>query len=166
MSDTAAEGTRPVAPEIRDQLLDPFITAVRAALGEMAGAELVVRNVCQAPYRHRSGDIAAVLELTSETEGPLILSFPVETATSFARRILTGVAEPDENLIRDCVGEIANVVAGQAEALLAGSRYHFAFTVPRVFLGGETVCPQGAQGCLCVVFGSEHGEFALQLALR
>ena len=167
MFDIAAEGTQSVPPEIREHLLEPFITATRAALGEMAGAELVVRSVFETPHYLRSGDIVVELALTSTTEGPLILSFPLDTAASFARRILAEAAQPDDMLIRDCAGEIANVIAGQAKALLAGSRYQLSFSIPRILSDAPSSAPQRIeQTCLTVVFGGEHGDFALQLLLR
>jgi chemotaxis protein CheX len=167
MSEMAAEGVEPVSAEVRDQLVEPLITATRAALGEMANTEVVVRVMCQNPGPQALGDISAVLRLTFASEGTLVLSFPERTATAFARRILTGVsAEVDEQLVRDCVGEIGNVVAGQAKALLAGTPYHFTFSLPRVVAGVDEFRPAPGLDCLMVAFNSEQGEFALRLFLK
>jgi len=167
MSEIAAEGAQPVSAEIRDRLLEPFITATRAALGEMANTEVVVRTVCRNPGPHALSDISVVLRLTSATEGTLVLTFPEQTAAALARRILAGVsAEVDEQLIRDCVGEIGNVVAGQAKALLAGTPYHFAFSLPRIVAGVDDLQPAPGLDCLAVAFNSEQGEFTLRMFLK
>ncbi len=164
--DIAPGGGQAVAGEIRDQLVEPFITATRAALGEMAATEVAVRAVYQTALHHTLGDIAAVLRLRSGTEGFLILGFPRQTAAALAGRILAGVAaELDEDLMRDCVGELANVVAGQAKAILAGTPYHFAFSLPEVVAGAKEFPSQPCSDCLVVDFGSDAGEFALQLFL-
>ncbi len=148
-------------------LLVPFIAATRTALGEMAGTEVVVRAAFQKSMHRVLGDLAAVLELKSATEGPLVLSFPHRTAAALAGRILAGVTqEVDEPLIRDCVGEIANVVAGQAKALLAGGPYRFAFSIPQVVVVAKECPPQQGLDCLVVAFSSDRGEFALQLFLK
>jgi len=154
--------------EIRDKLLEPLISATCAALGEMASTELVVQAVCQTKLDQPLGDIAVVLGLTSATEGSLILSFPERTAAALAGRILAGVTEElDESMIRDCMGEIANVIAGQAKALLAGSPYRFAFSLPKVVVGGSPEFrPQQGRDCLLVAFRTDLGEFALQLVLE
>jgi len=166
MSEIAADGPQPVSAEIQDKLLEPFITATCAALGEMASAEVVVRAVYQSPGHHALGDISAVLGLTSTNEGCLVLSFPERTAADLARRILAGVSvDLDEQLIRDCVGEIGNVVAGQAKALLAGTPYHFAFSLPRV-VGVNDFQPPAGLDCLVVAFNGDPGEFALRLFLK
>jgi chemotaxis protein CheX len=86
---------------------------------------------------------------------------------SLAGRALAGVTEElTEDIVRDCLGEIANVVAGQAKALLAGTPYHFTFSTPTVVAGGghEGGATPGG-GYLVVLFGSDVGDFALQLGL-
>jgi CheY-specific phosphatase CheX len=64
-----------------------------------------------------------VLGIKPATEGLLVLSFPDRTAAAITERVLADAKEEiDETLVRDCVGEIANVIAGQAKTLLAGTR--------------------------------------------
>ena len=165
--DIASRGGQAVAGEIREQLVEPFITAARVALGEMAATELAVRAVYQAALPHTLGDIAAVLGLQSATEGFLVLGFPRRTAEALAGRILAGVKdEVDENLIRDCVGEMGNVVAGQAKAILADTPYRFSFSLPEVVVGPKELLPRPGLDCLVVAFGSDPGEFTLQLFLK
>src|SRR5262245_6269456 len=108
-SEIDVEGARAVVGEVRDKLLEPFIAATRAALGEMVGANVSVRAVYQKTMNHSLGDLAAAIPISSATEGVLVLGFPFRTAAALAGRILAGLTrEVDENLIRDCVGEITN----------------------------------------------------------
>jgi chemotaxis protein CheX len=161
----ASGSTKPVAEEIRDNLREAFVAAVCAALSEMAGVEVVVREVFPKAPDDPSAGISAVLEFQSALTGPLILTFPEPTASTLASRILTGVTgEVDASLIRDCVGEIANVVAGQAKAMLAGTAFHFTFAVPKVVVGGDPeLQPKPGQECLGLSFESVLGGFTLRL---
>jgi chemotaxis protein CheX len=162
-----AQDTRPIVGEIRDALLEPFIEATRTALGEMAGTEVVVQAVYQTSTPRAWGDLAAVVGLRSATDATLVLSFPTRTAAALAGRILAGVTQDvDENLIRDCLGEIANVVAGQAKTMLAGGPYRFAFALPRVIDDAQEWPPPQGLDCLVVAFQSDPGEFVLQLYLK
>jgi CheY-specific phosphatase CheX len=164
--ETACHGAQPVSKELREQLLEPFITGVRAALGEMARTELVVRAIRRTILPRPLGDIAAVVGLSSPTGGALIFGYPHQTATALSRRILSGVTEEvDESLIRDCVAEIANVAAGQAKALFAETPYRFSFSLPAVFEAHDPeVCPRDGLDCLLVILASDVGELALHLA--
>jgi chemotaxis protein CheX len=163
MSDLAAEGAEPISAEVRETLLNPFITATSAALGEMASTEVTVRAVSRGAGRCPAESICAELRFQSGSEGSLVLIFPARTAETLAKRMLAGVSiDVGDQLIRDCAGEIGNVVAGQAKALLAATPYHFAFSVPRVVDLKDFQPPSGLD-CLVVAFNSDSGEFALQL---
>ncbi|HEV8070452.1 MAG TPA: chemotaxis protein CheX [Planctomycetaceae bacterium] len=166
MSEIAAEGSEPVSAEMRETLLNPFITATSAALGEMANTEVTVQAMSRGPGRRPLGYICAELRLTTGIKGSLVLVFPKHTAETLAKRMLAGVSiEVGEQLIRDCAGEIGNVVAGQAKALLAASPYHFAFSLPTVVDVTNFQPPPGLD-CLIVAFNGDSGDFALQLFLK
>jgi chemotaxis protein CheX len=165
--EATSEGSEPVDPQVRDALLQPFVEATRAALGEMAGAEVAAH----APYRTSNhgclGDVAALVALTSATPFAMVLSFPEGTAWALAKRILAeSTKEVDENLVLDCVGEVANVIAGQAKALLAATAYEFAFSLPRVLHGAGAGPARPGQDRLVIAFTSECGEFALELFVK
>jgi len=159
--------TAPLEAEVRERVLEPFLEAVRVTLREWAGTEAVVRSVYRRTTHRTFGDVSAVLGLRSATEGALALSFPERTAACLAERILGGVAEErDADMVGDCLGEIANVVAGQAKALLLGTPYHFVLRTPTVVRGaGHAIGPAGATDCLVAAFDGDAGAFALQVLL-
>src|SRR5262249_17515531 len=147
MSDIA-EATEPVDAEIREQLLEPFIAAATGALAEMTGTELVVRSVCQRAFQNALGDVAVIAGLTCATLDYLILSFPRQTAAALARGMLAGTTDVDDSLIQDSAAEIANVVAGQAKAMLAHTPHEFSFSIPHVVTGAAEVRSLEGRTCL------------------
>jgi chemotaxis protein CheX len=169
--EAAFEGGQPVIFEIH--LLEPFIAATRAAVGEMAGTEVGVRGMARKAMQHALGDIAAVIGLSRAGSSPnaaptesIVLGFPQSTAMALAGRILSGTTiQMDQKLISDCMGEIANVVAGQAKAMLTETPYRFTFTLPPAVTDAREFRPLQSLDCLLVGFTSEYGEFALQLFL-
>lgn len=164
MAEIVAEGERPVSVEIREKLVEPFITATRTALGEMANTEVVVLAVCQISSHPALKDISIAIRLTSATEAWLVLSFPERTAVTLSSRILAGVpADMDQQLLGDCVAEIGNVVAGQAKALLAGTPFQFVFSLPRLIIGVNDFGHLAGLNCLVVAFDCNAGDFALRL---
>jgi len=143
-----------------DELLEPFIEAVTTTLREMAGADVVVRDSFRADGDQGLADVTAVLRLIAGTEGRLVLSFPWGTAAALARRVLADSGgELSEEMMRDCVAELLNVVAGQAKALLFGTPRHFTLATPTIL----TEVPIDTGGRLVVRFGSDVGEFNLHL---
>jgi chemotaxis protein CheX len=162
------QGGEPVNAKTEADLLQPIITATCSALPEMASVEPFVRAEFQRPLQPAQGDLSVVLDIVHASAGRLILSFPKTTADALARRVLAEVTETlDEAMVRDCMGEIANVIAGQAKALWAETAYPFAFSLPRVVTRGSPELElKSGQSCLVVEFGSTVGNFALQLALE
>ena len=144
-----------------DELLEPFITAVATTLREMAGVDVIVRKTFRATGNEGLADVSVVLRLVADTEGLLILSFPTETAAALTRRVLVEVGgEPDEGMVRDCVAELLNVIAGQAKTLLFGTPRHFTLSTPTVLTAGFV---EGV-GRAVVRFDSDAGEFTLHLS--
>jgi len=152
--------------QTRESLVNPFISATSVTLQEMAGTEVFPREVYRADVCKTVTDITAIIGLTFSSTGNLALGFPHDAATAVATRMLaeTGV-DVDDELIRDCVGEIANVISGQAKALLHGTRFAFTHCTPQVLLGADREVSRDVD-CYAIVFGSEVGEFTLQICVR
>jgi CheY-specific phosphatase CheX len=157
----------PVSQEVREQFLEAFISAVELTLREWAGTEVAVRSVYRGSKSKSIGDIVAIVDLQMEKPGTLMLCFPEQTAAGLTRRILTGVmVEFDADMVRDCAGETANVIAGHAKALVANTKHSFTFSTPSVASTAELEwSDQQQRECFTIAFASDLGEFALQLFL-
>jgi chemotaxis protein CheX len=159
---------QPVSPAIRELLVEPFIAATNLTLGELAQVEPFVRAVYRTALARPLADISAVLGISNEPGEVVVLSLPAPTAAAVAGRVLAEVTQaPDDDLVRDCMGELANVIAGQAKTLLAETPYQLVLATPSVCFGADLdVGPPPDIGCLVVVFSSELGDFALQVCLN
>jgi chemotaxis protein CheX len=159
---------QPVSPAVREGLLEPFIAAAALTLTELAQVEPVVRSMYVTAIPRTLGDISALLPLSTDQGEVLVLSFPAATAAALAGRVLAEVnPNPEDELIGDCIGELANVIAGQAKTLLAETPYQLLLGTPSVLSGaGVDVGSPPDIGSLVVVFGSDAGDFALQVCLN
>lgn len=155
---------QPVDDATRDGLLAPFIAATQTALGEMAGTEVAVRAMYRSTRIDAPADIRVALKLASASTQLMILAFPEATATSLAWRMLAGTNDAiDDPLIRDCAGETANVIAGQAKALLAETPRRFTFSVPEIVADTDRLEAPSGMAFLVVTFTTELGPFTLVL---
>jgi chemotaxis protein CheX len=159
--------SEPVIAEIRTGLLGPFTTATTLTIREMACVEATVKSVYQKRKHKMFGDISAVIGLMARTEGAMVISFPELSALAVTRRILAGLNDnPSPDDVRDCIGEVANVIAGQARGILASTPYAFGMSTPTIVSGaGHEIRHKPGMPCLVVAFCSELGDFALQLCL-
>jgi chemotaxis protein CheX len=156
-----------IETSLRSRVLTPFIAGVEVAFREVARTEVVEHAAYERNLRGIVGDWGVYIELKSTTEGVLALGYEQATALTLARRMLAETAVvPDESLVRDCAGELANVVAGQAKAFLAETPDRFTFSPPKFAPPGVHIAPPEMQKCLVVIFDTDAGNIALQLFLR
>jgi chemotaxis protein CheX len=155
-------GDAPIDPVVLHELLEPFIAATTGALAEMAGAEIGVRAIRQELTPADTDGLTAVVELESATAKALVLAIPRHSAAILAERVLAGAANDiEELLVGDVVGEVANVIAGQAKAMLAGSAHQLTFRIPKVLSSAGGFRPPPGLRWFVVAFDSEWGEFAM-----
>jgi chemotaxis protein CheX len=144
-----------------DDFRDAFTAAVEMALRELAGVEVVRRGTSRAVGGDGLDEVSVVLRLDGEAVRWAILSFPAGTAAAVARRVLAEIAgEPDDGMIRDCVAEVLNVIAGQAKALLFGTPHHFLLSTPTALAAASIDLSEERAA---VRFDSEAGGFTLHL---
>jgi chemotaxis protein CheX len=146
--------------ENKERVLDAFTQAVGITFREMAGLEVVPRDTSPAVVA-RPHEVFTFLTITSTVKGDFALGFSVSFAAELARRIFADSGtELNDSMIPDCVGEVANVVAGQAKTLLVGTSDHFVFSTPTI---NPDSLPHPEEKRIIINFASEIGEFILCL---
>jgi chemotaxis protein CheX len=156
---------RPISDKDREECLQAFIQATFTTLAEMAEVVADVREVYATSTPRSVGDITVVLGLTPTPGAMLVLDFPGPTASALANRVLAEAGgTSDDDLVRDCMAELTNVIAGQAKALLHGTSHAFAFSTPKI-MSKRDLLPGTDPGreFLIVMFASDAGDFTLQL---
>jgi len=158
----------PHSPDEHGIVLKAVIDATVITLREMARLEVTPLMPADKKYVKMFGDVSAVIGLLSPADGSLVFSLDEATARTIARRILAGVEEsPGDDIVHDCIGEIANVIAGQAKGTLSATPQRFAISTPTIVCGhGHEIRHRNSMSCLLVRFSSEVGDFALQLCLE
>ncbi|MFN0165193.1 MAG: chemotaxis protein CheX [Bryobacteraceae bacterium] len=161
-------GARPIGDEIQNQFLDPLIEATLIALREVAATEVSPGPAFLTTTPLDFGERSALIELGFPSgTGALVLSVPEAAAHPLATRMLTGQDVVIEALlIDDCLGEIANVIAGQGKALLHGTVWHYTLGTPRVASGlGRSPFFEGRLEWFVLSFLSEFGILFLQVSV-
>ncbi|MBP3954226.1 chemotaxis protein CheX [Gemmata sp. G18] len=147
-----------------DELVATLDEAVTGALRALVGVESAVRTAGAASALEGFADVSAVLVVTTRAgEGYFVLSFTGAVGTALAKLILADVtAAPDPEMMRDCLGEVVNVIAGQAKTLLVGTPLHFVLGTPTVATGPPALAVLSR---VLVAFTSDIGEFTLHVRL-
>jgi len=156
------------APSINVEFINPFIEATRTVLGTMANLNVERKRLYLKDDYKMYGDISGVMGLSGTATGSVVISMPTPLAIQVVSTMLG--EEPGEEItpaISDGVGEIINMIAGQAKASLTKTKYHFQISIPTVVMGKqhEVTHKQGTPN-IVVLFESDKGDtFAIQVCL-
>lgn len=155
-----------------EEVIKHFIVSAKKAMSTMCGIKDVQKKKLYINKEAEAfGSISGVMGLSGATAstpaGSFVLSFPDKLATKLASNMLcTDPSELGVEDIEDAIGEIVNLVSGQAKKLLADTKFAFSISVPTVISGERhRISWQETSPCICVLIEADGEEFAMYLSL-
>lgn len=119
------------------RFINPFIAATRHVFRTMLSTDVVIGR----PFLKKAGDpaaeVAAAIQLSGEVVGCVSLCFGVAAAEKMASAFAKTELNCRDADFSDALGELANMVAGQAKAHLES--LHTTMSLPSVMVGGASV---------------------------
>ncbi len=148
------------------ELIQPFINAADAVLSQTLACSFDVADISMGQEAYRRHATAAMVEITGDIEGRVILDVEDSTAMKVACTSAGMEMEEDPQIIREAVAELANLVIGNAVTTLNDQGFHF-----RVHPPVEHPCQHGFSGsedmeALVMDFSSPAGRVFLNVAVR
>lgn len=119
------------------QYSTPFIDSTKDMLSTMVGISC---EVSDSKFGLPNDAISGTIFFHGECNGQVTLSFPKPTAKKIVAEMLgMDEAEMDDETLRDGVGEMANIVAGNVKAALSGTPYRFLLSLPEIHSGAVSL---------------------------
>jgi chemotaxis protein CheX len=147
--------------------VNPFIDSTLRSLEMMAGivAEktgLEIKEDLITTY-----DISAIIGLTGETSGSIIISMPTALACKIASNMLMEEISSMNRNVEDAIGEIGNIVVGDARRSLIQDGYQLNISIPTVVVGsGHRISRSGDIPCIAIPFSTHYGDFEVNVGLQ
>ncbi|MCG3198201.1 MAG: hypothetical protein GHCLOJNM_02695 [bacterium] len=169
--ETVALVLRPAGQESRLDagLVNPFIEATLHVLRAMARVEARRRDVFLKKDHRLFGEVSAILGISGgEIEGSVGLTFHEDLVRELVTRMWGAGRRPvSSEQINDGLGELVNVISGQAANQLADLKgERIAFTLPAIVTGhGHEIPHRSGAPCLVIVFEALGKPFAVQVAV-
>lgn len=146
-------------------VVNPFLSAVIEVLSTMA--QVVVTP--DKPYIKKGsgarGDITGIIGITGEREkGTISVTFEESLALAVVGNMLGETISAVNDEVRDAVGEITNMISGQARQGLAatGRKYHAA--IPTVTVGKNHEVTHVSDGpILAIPFNAPFGKLTVEV---
>ena len=145
----------------------PFISATINVLSTMAMITPTPGKPFVKSDNKAIGDVSAIIGITGVSSGSISVSFTKRCAVSLVKAMLGDDVGDIVQDAKDTVGEICNMVSGQARAKLAEEGMVFQGSTPTVILGDKHMVMHTSKSpVICIPFATEHGDFFVEFSFE
>lgn len=95
--------------------INPFIAAVKHVFKTMLSTDIMISKPRLKSPDEGNFDVSAVIGFSGDAAGAVILCFRTDTAVKTASKFTGSPLTPQHPDFSDALGELANMVAGQAK---------------------------------------------------
>lgn len=144
--------------------INPFINAVRRLFKTMMDLPLSIGQPGLNREAKPQYDVCGIIDVNGEVNGRVVVSMPEAVAAQLASALLGDAIQALDEDVMDAVGEIANMIAGNAKTDFPESAG--TISVPRVVIGRESVPYPAATPVIQIPCQTETGPLHIDVALR
>ncbi len=160
-----ALASRTEEKQMQAEHINPFLRSLVNTFSTMLNCEAKRGEITFANMGERHYPISGVIGLSGKAVGTVVINLSEEVALKAASAMLMMEMTSLNDDVLDAVGELANVVAGQAKAEL--EEYELNVSLPNVVTGKdhEIRFPSVAKP-ICVPFETDFGPLRLEVGLE
>jgi chemotaxis protein CheX len=148
------------------ELIQPFINAADAVLAQGLQCTLSIGNLSMDAEAYRRKGIAALIQVSGDIEGRIILDLGPETAVRVASKFAGTELPETDDLVRETVFELANQVIGNAVTVLNDQGFHFRVHPPTLHTSDQGPKSSEDTEALVICFETGIGDVFMNIALR
>ena len=115
------------------RFINPFISSIQHVFSVMLDTEIKIAKPRLKPNDARNLDVTAIIDFSGGAIGCVGLCLPMRTAINVAGKFTNSLMTVERPEFADALGELANMVAGQAKAKLG--ELNINVSLPHVVVG-------------------------------
>ncbi len=148
------------------KIINPFLAAAMHVLKTMAQVEAKPGKPFLKKDDLAIGDVSAIIGITGAAQGSMALIFTEQCIKGIASNLLGGPPFTELNHeVRDAVGELTNMICGDARRRLAEDGFVLQAGIPTIVGGkGHTIMHVANGPRLAVPFETPQGSFMVEVA--
>jgi chemotaxis protein CheX len=148
------------------ELIQPFINAADAVLAETLKSPTRMGDVTMEEEAYRRKGIASLVTIKGDIEGRIIFDIDTPTAARVASYLAGSPMPESEDVARETVCELANMVIGSAISALNDQGFKFKIFPPVVHAEDLGEKSNEEQEALVMCFDTGSGEVFMNIAMR
>jgi chemotaxis protein CheX len=148
------------------ELIQPFINAADAVLAESLQSGTVMGDVTMEEEVYRRKGVAALIWITGDIEGRVILDLDAATAARVASLMTGSPIQEDDETAGEAILELSNQVIGNAITSLNDLGFHFKVHPPEVHRSEQGLPTSEDTEAVVMRLDTCCGAVFLNIALR
>lgn len=149
------------------EYINPFLSATVNVIKTMAFTEIKPGKPYLKKEKSAVGDVSGIIGLTGETEGSLSVSFPEKLICTIVGNMFGETIEGINKDVEDAVGEITNMISGDARRELSEKGITLKAAIPSVVTGkNHTITHITSGPIIAIPFDADDGTFTVEVSFR
>jgi len=146
------------------RFINPFVMAIANVFETMVNTKVNVGKPMVKKADLVTAEVSGIIGLSGDVQGSVVLSFPGDVACKVASAFAGTELTMDSPDFTDAIGELANMVAGNAKKDFVG--YKASISLPSVIIGpGHKVSQSKVSPFLVIPCETTLGSFNVEVAL-
>lgn len=139
--------------------INPFLSATVNVLKTMAFVDVYPDKPFLKKDQVATGDVSGIIGLTGEATGSLSVTFNFNLIQKIMANMLGEEVEEVTNDVRDAVGELTNMISGDARRMLQQEGLQLSAAIPTIVAGKNHTIKHVMSGPVIVIpFQADTGE--------
>ncbi len=149
------------------KLINPFIDATLHVLATVASTEVKPGKPYLKEDHVARGDVSGMIRLTGEASGTISVSFTEKCILAIVSRMFKEETNVLNAEIQDAVGEITNIISGQARQKLEEFGKSLKAAIPTVTMGkNHSIIHITTGPKIAIPFDTKNGEFTIEICFK
>jgi len=149
------------------KIINPFLEAAMNVLKTMAMIEASPGKPFIKKDDTAMGDVSGIIGITGAAQGSMSISFESPCICSVVTNLFGIAIDQINDEVKDAVGEMTNMICGDARRRLEGAGISLQAGTPTVVAGkNHSITHIHTGPCLAVPFDTEKGKFVLEVAFN
>lgn len=151
---------------MRMELIQPFINAADAVFAESLQAPTKIVDLSMEEETYRRKGVAALIAIKGDIEGRVILDLAPEVAVGVASILAGSPVTASEQVVRETVCELANMVIGNSVTLLNDAGFRFKVFPPEIHMSDAGLSGNVETEAMVICIETPCGQVYLNISMH
>ncbi|MDP6666121.1 MAG: chemotaxis protein CheX [Dehalococcoidia bacterium] len=150
---------------MRQEFVNPFLGPAQMVWQKEFNVQLEIAGAEAVSYQYTTDDITAIIGVSGKLQGNVLYGFSDQVSTEVVRRMIGENMDARDPMALSALGEIANVITGNAATELATNGYTCDISPPVIIEPRGSTLTSTVPKQILVTFKSELGLLTARIGL-